>query len=81
MRRQRGVAFILVLWLLALLTILLGSFALIARTESLQARHLFDTFEGGRQRGETSSGKGGQAAQRHCRNCRRRRHSCGGGRR
>jgi general secretion pathway protein K len=41
--RQRGVAFILVLWLLALLTILLGSFALMARTESLQARHLFDT--------------------------------------
>ena len=42
-RRQRGVAFILVLWLLALLTILLGSFALITRTEGLQARHLFDT--------------------------------------
>jgi general secretion pathway protein K len=41
--RQRGVAFILVLWLLALLTILLGSFALITRTEGLQARHLFDT--------------------------------------
>jgi len=40
---QRGVAFILVLWLLALLTILLGSFALMARTEALQARHLFDT--------------------------------------
>lgn len=43
MSRQRGVAFILVLWLLALLTILLGSFALMARTEALQARHLFDT--------------------------------------
>lgn len=40
---ERGVAFILVLWLLALLTILLGSFALITRTEGLQARHLFDT--------------------------------------
>ena len=44
-RRQRGVAFILVMWLLALLTILLGSFALISRTEALQARHLFDTTE------------------------------------
>jgi general secretion pathway protein K len=43
MRRQRGVAFVLVIWLLALLTILLGSFALIARTEALQAKHLFDT--------------------------------------
>lgn len=39
----RGVALIFVLWLLALLTLLLGSFALITRTESLQARHLFDT--------------------------------------
>jgi general secretion pathway protein K len=44
-RRQAGVAFILVLWLLALLTILLGSFALITRTEALQARHLFDTTQ------------------------------------
>lgn len=43
MTRQSGAAFLLVLWLLALLTILLGSFALMARTESLQARHLFDT--------------------------------------
>lgn len=43
MSRQSGAAFLLVLWLLALLTILLGSFALMARTESLQARHLFDT--------------------------------------
>jgi general secretion pathway protein K len=46
-RRRRppasGVALIFVLWLLALLTLLLGSFALITRTESLQARHLFDT--------------------------------------
>lgn len=41
--RSRGVALIFVLWLLALLTLLLGSFALITRTESLQARHLFDT--------------------------------------
>jgi len=43
---QRGVAFIVVLWLLALLAILLGSFALLARGESLQARHLYDTTQG-----------------------------------
>lgn len=42
---QRGVAFIVVLWLMALLTILLGSFALISRTEGMQARHLFDATE------------------------------------
>ncbi len=40
--KQRGVAFIVVLWLLALSAILLGSFALLARSESLQARHLYD---------------------------------------
>jgi general secretion pathway protein K len=42
MSTQRGVAFIVVLWLLALLAILLGSFALLARSESLQARHYYD---------------------------------------
>lgn len=41
--RQRGIALVFVLWMLALLTLLLGSFALIARTEALQARHLYDT--------------------------------------
>ena len=40
--RQRGVAFIVVIWLLALLTILLGAFALIARTEGMQSRHMYD---------------------------------------
>lgn len=40
---ERGVALVFVLWMLALLTLLLGSFALIARTESLQGRHLYDT--------------------------------------
>ena len=40
--RQRGVALILVIWVIALMTILLGSFALIARTENLESRHLFD---------------------------------------
>jgi general secretion pathway protein K len=32
-----------VLWVLALLTLLLASFALVTRTESLQSRHLFDS--------------------------------------
>jgi general secretion pathway protein K len=36
------VALILVLWVIALMSVLLGSFALIARTENLQARHLLD---------------------------------------
>lgn len=43
MNRQRGIAFVVVLWVLALLAILLGSFALLARTEHLQSRHLFDS--------------------------------------
>lgn len=43
--RNRGVAFILVLWVIAMLSIMLGSFALIARTENLQSRHLFDTTQ------------------------------------
>lgn len=41
-RRQHGVAFVVVIWLMALLVILLGAFALIARTEGMQARHLYD---------------------------------------
>lgn len=40
---MRGVALILVMWITALMAILLGSFALIARTENLEARHMFDT--------------------------------------
>jgi general secretion pathway protein K len=40
--QQRGVALILVIWIMALMGVLLGSFALIARTENLEARHLFD---------------------------------------
>jgi len=43
--RVRGVAFVLVLWVIAMLSILLGSFALVARTENLQSRHLFDTTQ------------------------------------
>jgi len=34
---------ILVIWVIALMAVLLGSFALIARTENLQSRHMFDT--------------------------------------
>jgi general secretion pathway protein K len=41
--RQQGVALILVLWVIALMSVLLGSFALIARTENLESRHLLDT--------------------------------------
>jgi general secretion pathway protein K len=40
--RQHGVALILVIWVIALMGVLLGSFALIARTENFEARHLFD---------------------------------------
>lgn len=43
--RERGIAFVLVLWVIAMLAILLGSFSLVARTENLQARHLFDTTQ------------------------------------
>jgi general secretion pathway protein K len=42
---ERGIAFVLVLWVIAMLSILLGSFALVARTENLQSRHLFDTTQ------------------------------------
>jgi len=39
---QRGVALVLVLWAIALMAVLLGSFALIAHTEQLESRHVFD---------------------------------------
>lgn len=42
---QRGIAFLIVLWVIALVAVLLGSFAVIARTENLQARHLLDTTQ------------------------------------
>jgi len=41
-QRQRGVALVLVLWAIALMAVLLGSFALIAHTEQLESRHVFD---------------------------------------
>lgn len=42
MKRQRGAALLLVLWLIALLTALIGAFALTARVEALQGRTLSD---------------------------------------
>jgi len=39
---QHGAALILVMWVIALMGVLLGSFSLIARTENLQSRRLFD---------------------------------------
>lgn len=41
--RQRGVALLVVLWLLILLTIVVGVYAILTRTEALQARFLLDT--------------------------------------
>ena len=41
--RSRGIAFIVVIWVMVLLTVLLAGFAVIARTEALQARHLAES--------------------------------------
>lgn len=41
--RQRGIALVVVLWVSMLLAIVVGSFAIVARTENIQAQHLFDT--------------------------------------
>jgi general secretion pathway protein K len=43
MKKQSGVALILVLWVTVLLTVIAASFALSARTEGVQARMVFDT--------------------------------------
>jgi len=40
--QQRGVALIMVLWVTALLAIVSGSYAMVARTEYLQSRYTFD---------------------------------------
>jgi general secretion pathway protein K len=45
-RRARGAALVLVLWLIALLTALIGAFALTARIEGMQGRVLGDGAEG-----------------------------------
>ena len=38
---QRGVALLVVLWACTLLAVLLGGYAMLARTEGLQARYAF----------------------------------------
>lgn len=43
--RQRGIALVVVLWVMVLLTIVVGIYAVLARTETLQARFLFDVTE------------------------------------
>lgn len=53
MPRQRGAAFLIVLWLLALLAIVIGAFAMLARSERLLARHL---YEGARARYAAAAG-------------------------
>lgn len=41
--RVRGIALVVVLWVLVLLTLVVGVYAVLTRTESLQARFLLDT--------------------------------------
>lgn len=43
-RRQRGVALVLVLWMSVLLAVVIGSFAIVARTETLQASQLYNGY-------------------------------------
>lgn len=40
---QRGIALVMVLWVVMLLSIIAGTYVMVARTEVLQARYLFDT--------------------------------------
>ncbi len=44
-RSQRGIALVIVLWVLVLLTIVVGIYAVLARTETMQSRFLFDVTE------------------------------------
>lgn len=44
-RHMRGIALIVVLWILVLLTITVGVYAVLARTETMQSRFLFDVTE------------------------------------
>ena len=39
----RGIALLVVLWVMVLLAVVLGGFAVLARSEDLQTRHLFDS--------------------------------------
>jgi general secretion pathway protein K len=43
--RSRGVAFVVVIWVMVLLAVLLSGFVVVARTEALQARFLFDSAQ------------------------------------
>jgi general secretion pathway protein K len=43
LQHARGVALLIVLWIVALMVVLLGAFSLVSRTESLEARHLLDS--------------------------------------
>ena len=43
MRKQKGIALVLVLWVSVLIAVLLGSFSLSARVEALQGRNLLDS--------------------------------------
>lgn len=42
MRRQRGIALVLVLWVTVLLSVIVGSFTLVSRVETMQARNQLD---------------------------------------
>lgn len=42
MRRQQGIALVLVLWVTVLLSVIVGSFTLVSRVETLQARNQLD---------------------------------------
>jgi len=44
-RLQQGIALVIVLWVLVLLTIVVGIYAVLARTETMQSRFLFDVTE------------------------------------
>lgn len=44
-QRARGVAFIIVIWVMVLLAVLLSGFVVVARTEALQSRFLFDSAQ------------------------------------
>ncbi len=44
-RNQRGVAFIIVIWVMVVLTVLLSGFVVVARTEAMQSRFLLDSAQ------------------------------------
>lgn len=44
-RAARGVALVVILWILVLITIVVGTYTILAHTENLQSRFLFDTTQ------------------------------------